>query len=49
MKPTLSHQTGPFIPPEAGDEELHAMDYQDITMSAEALKLVRAAGRALIA
>jgi len=48
MKLTLPHQADPFVPPEAGNEDLHAMDYQDITMSAEALKLVRAAGRALI-
>ncbi len=48
MKPTLHTEPGPFLPPEAGQEGLHVMDYQDITMSAEALRLVRAAGRALL-
>lgn len=48
MKPTLHPHPGTFVPPEAETEDLHAMDYQDITMSAEALRLVRAAGRALL-
>lgn len=48
MKPTLRMEPGPFVPPEAECVDLHVMDYQDITMSSEALRLVRAAGRALL-
>ncbi|EPR44329.1 hypothetical protein dsx2_1690 [Desulfovibrio sp. X2] len=48
MIPTLQSEPMPFVPPLGlAEEGLHQLDYQDIAISAEALRIVRAAGQAL--